>query len=353
MPQIASVSSVFPPYYHTQEELTFALIKGFGVDEQKAKVIERLHRSVGVAGRYHSLPFETYLNFDSFTQRNKAWGDVALDLGEQCMTKVLHACDARPEQVSQLIFTSVTGLAVPSIDARLMNRIPFRPDMKRVPLFGLGCVAGAAGIARARDYLVGHPKEAVALLAIELCSLTVQKDDWTMANFVGSGLFGDGAAATLVVGDEHPLAREGQPKVIASQSVFFPNSEGVMGWDIRSTGFHLVLSAEVPHIAETILPACVRSFLETQHLNVKDIDVWVSHPGGPKVIDGIEKGLELPDGALDLSRECLRDVGNLSSASVLIVLEKTLAQKKIPKGSYGLLLAMGPAFCAELVLLQW
>lgn len=353
MPQIAAVTSAFPPHYHSQAELTDALIKGMGVDEQKAKIIERLHRSVGVSGRYHSLPFDVYLTLNNFTERNKAWSEMALVLGEKCVNELLVSCGAKPSQVSQLMFTTVTGLCVPSIDARLMNRIPFKPDLKRVPLFGLGCVAGAAGVARAADYVVGHPKEAVVLLAIELCSLTVQKDDWTMANFVGSGLFGDGAAAIMVVGDDHELAKPGQPRIVASQSVFFPNSEGVMGWDIRSTGFHLVLSADVPHIAETILPACVRSFLETHGLTPQDIGVWVSHPGGPKVIDGIEKGLELQSGALEMSRECLRDVGNLSSASVLIVLQKTLAKRDIPKGSYGLLLAMGPAFCAELVLLKW
>ncbi len=352
MPQIAQVSSAFPPNYHSQEEITAALIDGFGLDQSKAKVVERLHRSVGVSGRFHSLSFENYLKLNTFTERNKAWAEIALVLAEKCVNQLLESASAKPSDISQLMFTTVTGLSVPSIDARLMNRIPFNSDMKRVPLFGLGCVAGAAGIARAHDYLVGHPHDAVILLAIELCTLTVQKDDHSMANFVGSGLFGDGAASILLVGDKHPLASSG-PQVVASKSVFFPNSEGVMGWDIRSTGFHLVLSADVPHIAETILPACIRSFLESQGLDVKDIDVWVSHPGGPKVIDGIEKGLELPIGALDMSRECLRDVGNLSSASVLIVLQKTLEKKQITKGSYGLLLAMGPAFCAELVLLRW
>lgn len=353
MSQIASVQSAFPPHYHEQDVLTKGYVEYIGVDAQKAKLVERLHRSVGVSGRHHSLAFEDYYRLDTFTGRNKAWEEMALTLAVECVNKTLDHAGASPKQVSQIIFTTVTGLCVPSIDARLMNHVAFSQNLKRVPLFGLGCVAGASGIARAHDYLVGHPKESVLLLAIELCSLTIQREDVSMAAFVAAGLFGDGAAAALIVGDEHELANDTQPTVVASSSVFFPNTEGVMGWDISSNGFQIVLSADVPSIAETKLADAVKGFLDSQRLTVKDIDVWISHPGGPKVIDGIEKGLGLSSDALDMSRECLREVGNLSSASVMIVLQKTLAQKKIPKGGYGLLLAMGPAFCTELVLLKW
>jgi alkylresorcinol/alkylpyrone synthase len=234
-----------------------------------------------------------------------------------------------------------------------MNRIPFSPHLKRVPLFGLGCVAGAAGIARLADYLSGHPDEAALLLSIELFSLTIQPEDFSIANIVSSGLFGDGGAAVLMVGDEHPPAENGMPMVIDSQSIFFPGTERVMGWDVGDGGLKIVLSAEVAELAEKNLRPRVEAFLAEHGLVMGDIKHWIAHPGGPKVIEAMESGLGLGEHALDLSRESLADVGNISSTSVLLILEETLSRFRPEAGTYGVLMAMGPAFCAELVLLQW
>jgi alkylresorcinol/alkylpyrone synthase len=245
----------------------------------------------------------------------------------------------------------VTGIAVPSLDARLMNVLPFPSDLKRVPLFGLGCLAGAAGMSRVADYLKGHPTEAAILLSVELCSLTLQKDDLSVANIVSSGLFGDGAAAVLMVGERHPRVADGMPRVVDSRSVFFPNTERVMGWDVVDSGFKIVLSPEVPAFAKALRPH-VDGFLRDHCLSIADVSTWVAHPGGPKVIDEMEKGLSLKKGTLDLSRRSLARIGNVSSSSVLFILQETLLERK-PAGSYGVMLAMGPAFCAELLLLQW
>jgi alkylresorcinol/alkylpyrone synthase len=269
------------------------------------------------------------------------------------LCNLLEKAEMQPDQVSQIIFTTVTGVAVPSIDARLMNRIPFSPNLKRVPLFGLGCVAGAAGLARLSDYLQGHPDEAAILLSIELCTLTIQPDDFSIANIISSGLFGDGATAVLMVGKDHSRSVSGMPRVLDSRSIFFPNTEQVMGWDVVDSGLKISLSAEVTQVAEARLRPGVEAFLGEHGLSIEDIQHWIAHPGGPKVIQAIESGLGLSEHALDLSRESLAAVGNLSSSSVLLILEETLARFQPEPGTYGLLMAMGPGFCAELVLLQW
>jgi alkylresorcinol/alkylpyrone synthase len=217
-------------------------------------------------------------------------------------------------------------------------------------------MGGAAGIARTADYLQGHPGEAVILFAVELCSLTIQRDDLSLANMVASGLFGDGAAAVLMVGDDHPRAQRAKPllRVIDSHSQFFPDTEHIMGWDVTNSGFKVKLSADIAGLARSAVRPGMEAFLGKHGLTISGIDHWLVHPGGPRVIQALAEGLDLPDEALALSWESLAEAGNISSASVLVILDK--AMKRLPHGKpgeYGVLMAMGPAFSAELVLLQW
>jgi alkylresorcinol/alkylpyrone synthase len=249
--------------------------------------------------------------------------------------------------------TTVTGIAVPSLEARLMNRLPFAPTTRRIPLFGLGCLAGTAGIARCADYLQAYPTHAALLLSVELCSLTLQKQDLSVANLIASGLFGDGAAAALLVGDEHPLAPAAPVGVIDSCSVFFPDSEAVMGWEVSASGLKIVLSPGVPHYTREALPGPLKDFLAQHNLKLGEIRHWVSHPGGPKVIDALEEGLALPAGILNRTRQSLAEIGNLSSTSVLIILEEWLRDRIAEPGDWGMMLSMGPGFCAEAALLRW
>jgi alkylresorcinol/alkylpyrone synthase len=354
MPSIAAVTHVFPNHYYPQEILLDALRKHWTKVHSNLNRLEQIHHNVGVNGRHLALPLEEYEKLQGFEAKNNAWIRSALDLGESVLCNLFEKAEMQPDQVSQLIFTTVTGVCVPSIDARLMNRIPFSPNLKRVPLFGLGCVAGAAGLARLTDYLRGHPDEAAILLSIELCSLTIQPDDFSIANIISSGLFGDGAAAVLMVGHDHPRrAGSSMPRVLDSRSIFFPNTEHIMGWEVVDSGLKISLSADVTEVAETHLRPGVEAFLGEHGLSIADIKHWIAHPGGPKVIQAIETGLGLSEHALDLSRESLAAAGNLSSASVLLILEDTLSRFQPEPGTYGLLMAMGPAFCAELVLLQW
>jgi alkylresorcinol/alkylpyrone synthase len=352
MAYIFQTSTAFPSHYYSQTELTAELLQHLDTSQLNPRLLTRLHQAVKVKGRHLAVPPSVILTEKSFTKRNSLWIAAALELGKQCLDNLFSSQDIEPVEIKQLIFTTVTGLSVPSIDAKLMNLIPFSPHLKRVPLFGLGCVAGAAGISRAADYLRGHPNDSVVLLSIELCSLTFQLDDLSIANFVSTGLFGDGAAAVLLVGEKHRLNKN-CPLVVANQSTFFKNTEHVMGWDIGENGFKIVLSADVPKIALEMLPNAISQFLSTQDLKAADISIWISHPGGPKVIDAIEKCLNLSSEALSLSRESLATIGNLSSASVLAILQKTLKQKQPLPGTYGLLMAMGPGFCVEMVLLKW
>ncbi|HZX06268.1 type III polyketide synthase, partial [Kribbella sp.] len=250
--------------------------------------------------------------------------------------------------VDVLMFTTVTGVAAPSIDARVALRLGLREDVKRLPLFGLGCVGGAAGIARLHDYLTAWPSHVAVLLSVELCSLTLQRDDASLPNLVGGALFGDGAAAVVLTGSEHPSASG--PSVVATRSRLYPDSERVMGWDVGAGGFRIVLGADVPEVVRTYLGSDVRGFLSSYGLGVADIGTWVSHPGGPKVLEAVSETLELPPGALELTWRSLDAVGNLSSSSVLHVLGDTMRLR--PSGP-GVLLAMGPGFCSELVLMEW
>jgi alkylresorcinol/alkylpyrone synthase len=231
-----------------------------------------------------------------------------------------------------------------------MNRMKLPVHIKRVPIFGLGCVAGASGVARAADYVKAYPQQCAAVIAVELCSLTLQKDDLSAANLISSGLFGDGCGVALVAGNE--TGARG-PRILDTRSVFYPNTEHVMGWQISERGFRIVLSREVPEMVEKNLAVDTDAFLAGNGLTRKDVGNWILHTGGPRVLEATETALSLPDGALAASWECLRRTGNLSSASVLLVLEETMLNRRPAPGTYSVMAAMGPAFCSELILLQW
>lgn len=349
--RIAAVGRAFPPHYAPQDELIAALRDTWAGRYHNVDRIEKLHRSVLVGGRHLALPMAEYASLDSFTKANDAFIRVATDIGAEAVSAALTAAGAAPRDVDAIFFTSVTGIAAPSIDARLCNRLGFRGDIKRVPIFGLGCVAGAAGIARCADYVRGFPDHLAILVSVELCSLTLQRDDLSIPNLIATGLFGDGAACAVV--------RKGEgPRIVATRSAFYPETEDVMGWRIGERGFRIVLSAEVPEMVSRHLRGDVDAFLADHGLSLADIGVWVAHPGGPRVLEVMEQTFELPPfatGGTALRRtwDSLRDVGNLSSASVLHVLADTLAAPAPPDGTWGLMLAMGPGFCSELVLLRW
>ena len=348
--KIASVGEAFPPHYYPQERLLEEFKRVWSQRLFNQDRLDSLHKNVMVGGRHLALPIDEYAALGSWGESNDAWIRVAQEVGERAVREALAQAGLAPAEVDCLIFVSVTGVATPSIDARLVNRLGLSPRVKRLPVFGLGCVAGAAGIARAADYVKAYPEQVAVLLSVELCSLTLQRQDLSIPNLVSSGLFGDGAAAVVVVGSERSAAG---PRVVSTRSVFYPETERVMGWDISETGFRVVLSAEVPEVTRQNLGRDVDEFLGDQGLSRGDIVSWVAHPGGPKVLLALEEALELGPDALALTRESLAKVGNLSSTSVLLVLQETMRSRRPEPGSFGMLLAMGPGFCSELVLLEW
>jgi alkylresorcinol/alkylpyrone synthase len=351
-PAILSVGRALPPHYADQETLIAALSAYWGTKHFNVERLADLHRAAKVGGRHLALPLGEYPALDTFAKSNDAFLRVGTDLGEAAVRDGLARAGLSPADVSHLWFVTVTGISTPSLDARLMNRLGLPASVKRTPIFGLGCMAGAAGVARASDALRPFPGEVAVMLSVELCSLTLQRDDASVTNVIASGLFGDGAAAVVLQGGARPRP-QGAPRVLATRSVFYPDTEWVMGWDVVDTGFKVVLSARVPEVVETRIGADVDAFLAAQGLDRGRIRHWVAHTGGPKVLEAFRRGLGLPEAAVERSWRSLREVGNLSSASVLFVLGDLLDAGEARPGDLGLLAAMGPGFSAELVLLAW
>ncbi len=358
MSTITAVRGVLPGNSYSQAEITETLVDVVLADGPERGARERLlrqvHGAAGVDRRHLVLPLDRYAALSGFGEANDLFITAGVSLGEQAVREALEVAGIGPAEVDLLVSTTVTGLAVPTLDARLVTRLGLRSDVKRVPLFGLGCVAGAAGIARVHDYLAGHPDGVAVLLSVELCSLTFQSGDSSPANLVASGLFGDGAAAVVMVGASRAAAMGlSGPRVVDTRSRFYPDTERVMGWDIGEGGFRIVLAPTVATVVEAHLRDDVEAFLDVHELKPVDVDTWVAHPGGPRVIAAITSALSLPGDALDVTRRSLAAIGNLSSASVLNVLADTLDSGRPTRGTPGVLMALGPGFCAELVLLEW
>ena len=360
--QILSAASAFPKYYYSQDVLCRALEEYWGDKLESPALMRRLQRHTGVAGRYLSLPLPAYTKLATWGETNNLWIRTAVELGKQAVCRALNHAGLAPRDLGAFFFTSVTGISSPSIDALLINRMGLSPNIRRIPMFGLGCVAGAAGISWAADYVKAYPSQLAVLLSVELCSLTLQREDLSVANLISAGLFGDGSAALIVAGAECDLPAPGVasgglelagPKILATRSVFYPETENMMGWAISEKGFRIVLSREVPNLVRQRLGGDIDGLLSDMGYARCDVGNWVLHTGGPKVLEATQAALGLEDGQLDASWDCLRKTGNLSSASVLVVLEEVMKRRRPAPGTLGLLAAMGPGFCSELVLLRW
>ena len=355
-PVIASVGTALGPFSYPQHEITAAFGALVTPDPRDRARLERFHAATGVLTRHLALPLAEYPELAGFGAANDAFLRVGVDLAQAAVTDALQHAGLEAADVDLVMTVTVTGIAAPGLEARLVPRIGLRDDVRRLPVFGLGCVAGAAGVARVADYLEGHPDGVAVLLSVELCSLTVQRDDASPANLVASGLFGDGAAAVVMVGQRRAVAMgisARGPTVIDSRSRLYPDTERVMGWDVGGSGFRVVLAPTVADVVEQHLGDDVKGFLANHDLDISDVDRWIAHPGGPKVLQAMARTLGRPDDAFALTWQSLAEVGNLSSSSVLHVLARTL--ERFPPGDQrpALLMAMGPGFCSELVLLRW
>ncbi|MFC9925079.1 type III polyketide synthase [Streptomyces sp. NPDC127190] len=355
-PRVRAVRTAVPAHRFTQEEIMEAIAgTTLGRSQTGRLMLRKIQANAGVTTRHFARPLRELSGLTDFTDANRAWLETALDLGEQVLTEALQAAGVQPSDVDAVISTTVTGLAVPSIEARLAQRVGLRPDVRRVPLFGNGCAGGAAGLALLRDYLLGHPGHIAVLLSVELCSLAYRTDDTSMANIVAGSLFGDGAAAVVAFGAQRHRQSGGTgggPELVDSHSRLVPGTEEVLGWDIGSHGLRILLSHDVPELTAEHLPKAVYDLLGRHALTPGQIATWIVHGGGPKVLTAAERAFDLPPQTLEPTRRSLADRGNLSSASVLHVLHTAMAAPP-PPGAPGLVAAMGPGFAIELVLTRW
>jgi len=354
-PRILSLATAVPSHVYRQDE----------VREFAGRILEdpRLlavfdHTSVG--SRNICMPLEWFESEHSFGEKNDLYIKHAFDLSLRVARGALEHALLAPTQVDHVIFVSTTGLATPSLDARIANALGFRPDVKRTPIWGLGCAGGAAGLARAVEFAKAAPESHTLLIAVELCSLAFQPDDDAKLGAISASLFSDGAAAAIIGGADTwnaptPLARLGKGMtvdVLATESVMWPDSLDVMGWTIDERGLHVVMKREIPSaVHEWVKPALV-GFLREQGMALSGIDHWLPHPGGGKVLDAIESSLDLPSDALEVSRAVLREHGNMSSPTSLFVLRRLLDQSAFLPGQKALLFALGPGFSGEMLLLS-
>ena len=368
MSRVVAVAPVLPDHAYAQEDIARTLGPLVTGDPRREALLHRLHLSAGVRRRHLALPIDQYAGLGSFEAANAVFVREGARLAERACREALAAAGLQPSDVDHVFATSVTGVAAPSLDVLVAGRLGLRPDVRRTPSFGLGCAGGAAGLARVHDYLAGRPRDVALLVSVELCSLTLQHRDDSTANLVASGLFGDGAAAAVVVGEQHPMARPTRPAwhrqsserarprrtatVLDSRSQLYPGTVDDLGWQVRDSGFAIVLSPGLPDLLRAHLLADVKGLLAEHRLAPEEVSTWVVHAGGPKVLDAVRDALGLAEADLRHSREHLADAGNLSSASVLHVLARTLEHPTAPPGSLAVLMAFGPGVSAELVLLR-
>jgi alkylresorcinol/alkylpyrone synthase len=350
-PRVIGTGTALPANYVDQEQLSSRLRVLWERRYADTRRFDKLQGALGITGRHLALPIEEYVPLDTFRKTNDAWLRVAPEVGAEAAGLALERAGLKPRDVDHLFFVTVTGIAVPSIDTRIISALGMRKEIKRTPIFGLGCVAGATGTARAADYIRAYPSQVAMLLSVELCSLTLQREDLSIANIIASGLFGDGAAAMLIGGKEQ-TDRKG-PQVVTTRSLVFPNTEEILGWEIVDSGFKIVLSSKLTDLVRANILAEVDSFLAAQQIDRSHIKHWIAHAGGPKVLETLEGALELPADALASSWRSLKSVGNLSSASVMFILDDLLEKNAAQPGDYGMMIGMGPGFSVELVLLKW
>lgn len=361
MPTIISVAEVIPPFEIKQEQASDFARELFG---DSFKDIERLLKAFQngqIEKRHFVKNIDWFKEEHTFEEKNNAYIESAVTFGkeaiEKCLNNTTFLKSGIPcEEIDAIFFISTTGIATPSIEARIMNQLPFHSHTKRIPIWGLGCAGGAVGLSRASEYCLAFPKAKVLVLSVELCSLTFQRNDLSKSNLIGTSLFADGVACALVCGDAANInqlrERKTSPAIIATQSTLMPNSLDVMGWEIKSKGLYVVFSRDIPLIIEDWLKPNVNEFLEVQQMELGQIDYFIAHPGGKKVIDAYVKSLGIPTSMADTSLEVLKQYGNMSSATIFYVLRHYM-EMDIPQKAYGLATALGPGFSSELLLMRW
>ncbi|QCR34051.1 type III polyketide synthase [Lysinibacillus sp. SGAir0095] len=358
MPKISSISTYNPPHKLEQSNIEQLTKELFTNNIPQLERLLKVFENGEIKQRHFCVPLEWHKKDHSFEERNDLYIDLAVEYGVTVIKSCLSNTSFLEQPLSSneidgIIFVSSTGISTPSIDARIMNKLEFSDRLKRIPIWGLGCAGGAAGISRAFDYCLAHPEEKVLVVCVELCSLTFQANDFSKSNLVGASLFADGVSCLLVCGDNVPIKNKmPMPYIVNTASKWMPDSEGVMGWDVKNDGLHVIFSRDIPTIINKWLGPFIDDFLEEQKLTKEQIKNLVAHPGGKKVLAAYEEALNMTEQHTAISRKVLQQNGNMSSPTVHYVLEQFMLNEENPN-TYGLLLALGPGFSGEALLLQW
>ncbi len=350
MPKINAIATALPEHRFRQDEIRQYVeeyFRGSGLDVKKYLPV---FENAQIDERYSAVPLEWFGKERSFQEKNDKYIESSCELGVKSAEAALENAGLKPQDIDSIIYISTTGLSTPSIDARLINLLGLKRNIKRIPVWGLGCAGGAASLIHAFDYLVGHPKHNVLIVAVELCGLTFQQNDFSRSNFVATALFGDGAASVVASGDE---VKNSGPRIIAAQSTIWPDSLDIMGWNIVSEGMQVIFSRRIPGIVRKYMAENLQGFLKEHGLGLQDIKHIIAHPGGAKVIEAYEQALNLTNGKMDISRDILRKYGNMSSVTVLFVLNEFLRNGNAAPNDLGIITALGPGFSSESLLVRF
>ncbi|MDF2434183.1 MAG: alkylresorcinol/alkylpyrone synthase [Mucilaginibacter sp.] len=348
MPFISAVSTIDFPYKTEQQEAKKQALEMFSVNFPEANRLIFAFDNTEIIFRNFCQPLSYYSKPNTFEERNDQYIRTSLEYSVLAIEECVKEAGIDKNDITDILFVSTTGLATPSIDALIINKLKLNPHINRIPVWGLGCGGGVSGMAKANTLAIANPDAVVLLVAVELCSLTLIKSDYSKSNFIGSSLFSDGVAACIVKGDNYNAG--GNVKYVASSSKLYYDSLEVMGWDFKDTGFNVLFSKDIPTFINEHIKEDITCFLTRHKLGLSDIKNFIFHPGGKKVLDAYNDALAVEGDFLQKTRQIMNDYGNMSSATVLYVLGKFIREGFEP--GYGLMLAMGPGFSSEMVLLK-
>jgi alkylresorcinol/alkylpyrone synthase len=346
---IKTVAKALPEYSRTTAEIIPLLdIWLVGQDDRFIRKVKKIFENAGVDKRYSIMsPLDVFTE-TSFEKRNDMYKTEAIKLGKACLQDALNKADWRPEDLDYIITVSCTGIMIPSLDAYLINELKLKQDIVRLPVTEMGCAAGISGMIYAKNFLKANPEKRAAVVAVESPTATFQLNDYSMVNIVSAAIFGDGAACVLMSSYEED---EG-PEIIAEEMYHFYDAERMMGFDLTDSGLKMVLDIEVPEVIGQHFENIIYPFLAKNGMNIKDVDHLIFHPGGKKIIQTVEDLFGNMGKNIEATKDVMRQYGNMSSATVLYVLDQFL-QHDYPKGTTGLMLSFGPGFSAQRILLQW
>ena len=343
VPRIAALATAVPPHRLDQENIVARVERLFGQSADFARLIH-VYANSGIRCRYSVMPFDWFDAPRDWPERNRAYLAGAIDLIETVAGRALDRAGIALDEIGAIVTVSTTGIATPALDAQLMQRMRFPPDVERLPIFGLGCAGGALGLGKAAAVAAAMPGKAVLFLVVELCTLQFRRDDLSRANIVATALFGDGAAAAVL------RCGGAGPAIVARGEHTWPDSLDIMGWDVAADGLKAIFSRDIPRLVTTQLAPVAHDFLDRNGFASSDIDCFVCHPGGPKVIDAFESVFGAGFTGAAEARQSLRDYGNMSAASVMFVLEQMRAAGTGRRRA--LMTALGPGFSAGFVVLD-